>query len=334
MSNASVVNGKLRHWSPSQINTFELCERRWGFERVDRLPGDYDSGAQARGTNIHNQLEAHGKTGTRPTDPLAIVASELLPVVTGRLVEFEASLKNPPLVVAGVPAKGFIDRLDYTNPQRIHVIDYKSRGSFRYCLTEEQLAHNTQLVTYAAWADEKFRADVYELEHFYIKTEAPPDDVPADMLEHYYRANTQKYFRRSSVLVTRDEVRTAFRAVESTVERMVVAAKASTGAALKPNYSACYAYGKPCPYMAACPRTAYAAINPGTTDSTGGAGSVAELLAARGTTTATPPPVRATGINPPDAAPVTRPPRWTPPSPEAPVPTDTQSSESPIRLPP
>lgn len=175
MSNAAVVNGELKHVSPSQITTFQRCKRLWFYQKVLKLRVPY-TGAQAIGVEIHSQLEKYYLTGVDPTEPRALAALPLLPK-RSNCVLVESALDTPNLTIAGVRCDGRIDLVEFANPSSPVIIDFKSRSSFKWNKTSEELVKDLQLLSYAAWAAGKWpQAEQFRLVHVYLLTTAvkPP----------------------------------------------------------------------------------------------------------------------------------------------------------------
>jgi CRISPR/Cas system-associated exonuclease Cas4 (RecB family) len=276
---SAVKKGQLAHWSPSQVTRHSRCNRRWYFEKVLKPPvPPEETDAMRLGTAVHKQLETWIKKGTQPDHPLAQVALPYLPDRATRLLEAEASLTNPPLVLAGVKAKGFIDLRDFTDPDHIAVWDYKTKKKLQYALTREELKRDVQLITYAHHSRLKFGARSFTVYHLTIQTEGTPaaKPVPASLSPM--------------------EIDDVLASVEREVEGIKQTATAVKLEDVKPNAAACNDYGKLCPFWQFCLGASSATQAPpaGTTTATGM--SLKERIMAEQAR------VRAVGINPPDAA--------------------------------
>lgn len=242
----------LHHVSASQIETFELCERKWYFKSVMHLPTPEGAGAKL-GKATHEDIEGYLR-GDKPASALGTLARRvydrgLLPKPGTVHVE-HAIESNPqgPLTVAGVALIGFIDVLD-TGSDRLAVIDWKTRGDVaRHSKTEEQLLTDIQLNIYGA---EAFRADdlmVYQgapfaharrqavdVSHVNIGTK-PPNLVTVS----------------GPVTLTRKSVAAFFtERIEPAVTRMVQVALLPTPMRVTPNIRACSAFGG-CPFRDKC----------------------------------------------------------------------------------
>lgn len=277
--NSAVVDGVLRHWSPSQVVKYRSCARRWHFDKVQGLPEPM-TGNMALGHEVHSELEANTKTGAAVEHPLALLGLTVVPDRTTHILLAEQSLTDPPLLAAGVPVSGFIDLLDITDADEIGIYDYKTRSDLRYALTPDQLARDPQMVTYAAWAHAKFGSSAYKIAHVYLRTRGKPA------------------VKSVSVVVTPSDIADTFSGIEDTVRAMSKTAACTDVSGVEPNWSACFAYNKPCPYMSQCVAARGVYKPPPDVESIAyeelSVMSVKEKIAAHRT--------RATGINPPDAA--------------------------------
>lgn len=146
--------------SASQVRTAEDCLRKWGFDKLDRVPRIPHASA-ALGSAVHAQLEAYLRDGV-PLDLLTL---------PGRIAMAGVHLlPKPPFLVEhpldfsldGVPFVGFVDVL---SPGVVH--DHKTTGDLRWCLTTDELQGDTQGTLYA----HATRSD--ELHWIYYRTREP-----------------------------------------------------------------------------------------------------------------------------------------------------------------
>lgn len=148
----TVTDGVLHHVSASQVGTYELCPRKWWFQKVVHAPDHSSTASRDLGTAVHAELEDYLKGGPSPTMDIAQSGLVHLPPPGPDLL-VEAALV-PPIIVAGVPWEGKIDVVVPPTPQtptEAWVIDHKTTKDFRYCKTSDELAHNIQMVSYAHW---------------------------------------------------------------------------------------------------------------------------------------------------------------------------------------
>jgi hypothetical protein len=161
--------------SPSQINDFNLCPRRWWKGKRFRSERDQSAAAQ-RGSLGHLILETYAETGRLPTHDhirgmLQRPEFELARLVYGDNPNFVPRMHSlcasiamhlPTLPVSAeciehgfiiqtpnlpVPMRGFIDFID---PEQPVVTDYKFRASGRYLKSPSELRYDPQAKVYSA----------------------------------------------------------------------------------------------------------------------------------------------------------------------------------------
>ena len=134
---------KWERTSPSQLDTYQRCARRWWWEKVRGLRSP-DTEATRRGTEIHAELEEAVLNGTPAVDPVSLaildhVGYHRLP---REQLEREFTVHPPGWAV---PIKGVIDRVEIPG----QITDYKTTSSLRYAKTLKQLESNVQAVVYS-----------------------------------------------------------------------------------------------------------------------------------------------------------------------------------------
>lgn len=145
----------IEYISVSQIRTHDRNPRRWALEKLLKLPTT-DSPATKIGSDAHSAIEDvtlngpnHAKKHSKLSQDIVrdwLAHAEIQPDMIDA-VEQSIHIENsamPPLI-------GYIDGVvkDYQGYPMI--IDYKTSRTRRYFLTEEQLAEDIQLLTYAYW---------------------------------------------------------------------------------------------------------------------------------------------------------------------------------------
>lgn len=240
---------KLSHVSASQLDLFQRCPRSWFFQYVLKIKPP-STPAQERGTAIHSEVEHYLRTGEiRPSEfeDLVSAAAAHLPVGGKLLIEHEIGgpLDQPPGERGkpryGIPTfeggprwVGFIDLLDLETHIPT-VTDHKSTSNFKYCKTEDELANNTQLVSYAKYVfDLVPNANECELEHVYIRTTGKPASRVVSTVVNRFRV-----FEMWSKFLT--TIRTMCAIAESVTDPQAV----------EPNTDSCGDYGG-CPHLARC----------------------------------------------------------------------------------
>lgn len=226
----------LTHVSATSIKLFKSCPRRW-FERYVLDKKEPTSKAMLRGNEVHRQLEDYLLNGVMPDDSTAgLIAQAGLEHLPPRSTAYEVELSLEHLPIEGTPApfKGFIDL--YIKQATPEVLDHKTTSNFKYALTADQLAEDTQLIIYAAHALTHSDADEIRLTHVCYLTKPP------------YTS------QRTSTVVSRDHVYKHFNEILTTVEQMVASSE-YPATLMQKNKDYCWAYGKKCPYFDECQRT-------------------------------------------------------------------------------
>jgi hypothetical protein len=158
--------------SASQLSTFQLCERKWAFQSIFRMPRQ-ESESNVFGTTLHSIAERWLKADDLGRDdtgaPLQMYPSEwdkdISPanasairslidkaITSGVLVRRKYRQIEHPIfddVIPGVKMQGYIDML---LPGEIQ--DHKSAKNTRYIKTPATLATDTQMLVYAHHAIE------------------------------------------------------------------------------------------------------------------------------------------------------------------------------------
>lgn len=237
-SGPKVVNGELLHVSASQAKTFELCNRKWFYEAVMGLSTP-STKAQRVGTEHHAAIENWYLKGspvdaTRfPSVALAIEEGVLPTPGAEDRIEIERPLEDPKIYADGVWFKGFID-LIHVAPGHVAVWDWKTTSSLEYAKTAEELLEDYQMSAYG----------------FYVRTRFP--DIKKLTIGHiYFTTRGLPQYQVSCTEASWDSVSRTWVAIEDTVRRMKVVAKAVSAEDVEPNWAACNAYGG-CPWMAKC----------------------------------------------------------------------------------
>lgn len=224
----------ISHVSATSIKLFRACPRRW-YERYILGKREPTSKAMTRGNEVHRQLEQYLLHGEMPDDsPEGLIAQAGLEHLPAPPYQVELSLEHLPIEGTPAPFKGFIDM--YITGDAPEILDHKTTSNFKYALTAEQLAVDTQLIIYAAHALNNCDADSIRLTHVCYLTKPP------------YQS------QRTSTVVTRAHVDEQFTAILETVEHMVAASELPA-TALDKNKEHCWSYGKRCPYFDECQRT-------------------------------------------------------------------------------
>jgi hypothetical protein len=152
---AEPFNKAFRHAhrvSPSQVDTILLCERKWGFEKLDGLPKPPNRFAQT-GLDAHDVLEKWQKTGEQidlTTDIGRIVSPGLkfLPRPGTHRTEYDFVFDTGQVVFHGrIDLRGqFVEKVQ-------RVWDHKTTSSFNWLKTPQFLRRDPQAVIYGKAAE-------------------------------------------------------------------------------------------------------------------------------------------------------------------------------------
>ncbi len=245
----------VRPVSPSQIATFQECQRKWAWRNIAKVVLPPHKSASL-GTEVHAQLETYLGGGsfdfTRATGDIAASAIGLLPPPLSKGVEIEKKFTFTS--AAGYIYHGF---MDLNGPDSSvfpgiqntglfltpFVSDHKSTSNLAYAKTPEDLKTDPQGVIYAKAVFEKY-----------------PAAQQADLIWTYILTRGAKKAKRTHLRVLKADVEKEFAKLEITVSDLVTTHQAQTDPlSLPPNTAACGNYGG-CPYRAYC--TDLSAINP------------------------------------------------------------------------
>jgi len=224
----------MEHVSATSITLFQNCQRRW-YERYVLGKKEETTKAMTRGNEVHRQLENYLEKGVLPDDSNA---GQIAEAGLKHLPEpdpnhrVEQSLDEYPVPNVAIKFKGFIDLLLYSEG-KLEVLDHKTTSNFKYALTEEQLAENTQMVIYARHVLEHIDADEVTLTHVVYLTKPPFQS------------------KRTSTVVSREHIYKKFDEIHEIVEQMVESSE-KQAIEMEKNRSFCYSYGKKCPYYKDC----------------------------------------------------------------------------------
>ena len=244
--------------SPSQVETFDLCARKWAYNKIDRIPSPQNAAA-ALGEAAHKHREDWLIHGIPPPDDktgkLARVGMEHLPPPGKAMVEIPlvlpVTLDADPTVNGGRPVRVKVNgRIDFFVPNTpesgfvfgeagIPLIgDHKTTSGEQWAKTaDDLLTKDSQAAIYAAYALHVVpTAPAVDLHWSYMVKGSSPR-------QHQVRAR-----------ISRDQVITRFSAVVSRAKDMlrVIQTTGIVASAVEPTVSACEAFGG-CPYREVCP---------------------------------------------------------------------------------
>lgn len=214
--------------SPSQIETFSQCQRKWALDKIDRIPRPQNEAA-AKGERVHKICEDWLRDGIPVPDTED--GKTFMPAVRHLpppgVVDVESAFK---FQVGNVIYNGRRD-----GAWSDIIFDLKTTSSFAWAKSEDDLLEDTQAIIYA---EKEFREN--------------PDLRDVELFWLYVLTGEKKQSRPVKVRVAREHVAQEFARIETIVEEMVqIRLSGKTGLDLPPTPSHCSAYGG-CAYKNVC----------------------------------------------------------------------------------
>lgn len=225
-------------YSASQIKTYVLCPRKWYWEYPMGIKAPSGPAAEL-GTRVHRVLERWFREGIPPNrhtaeGKIASVGLEHLPL-PGPYLEVERYIH---FQVGDFQYRGYVD-LGFVGEDGPWVIDHKTTGDFGWALGPEDLLHDVQALLYAKESLDRHNVDELTLMWLYYRTRG--------------KAIAQPTIRT----VTRPQVESGFRIIESTVAEIdkIRLTVIQDPMSVTANAQACEAFGG-CPHLKRCGMTA------------------------------------------------------------------------------
>lgn len=234
---SAIKDGVLVSTSPSQLNLYLDCPRKWGYEKVFHRGKAFASWLTT-GTGLHTEMENYFLHGTMPTSPSALLALGLDEVPErGPEIYIEAPHDyNTGLFMAGVPVKGRVDfRVGPRGSDSFRILDWKSCKTYAYTQTADTLARNPQGIVYLQYG-------------FLVHPEA----THGTFGHVYLRTGTEGAKAVVTDRLSRAHVQEVYNELERVVVEMKVAAGAQEPEDIRYNKSACTKYGG-CQFRSICP---------------------------------------------------------------------------------
>jgi hypothetical protein len=249
--------------SPSQIETARMCWRKWGLDKLDKIPRPSNKHAQ-RGTDAHTVLELWGRDGKiidLNTDLGKIVSAGLpfLPRPGTYLTEHKFTFRTPRATYRGVQ-----DLKSKPGSLIKSIWDYKTTTDFRWAKTPEILRRDPQANIYAMSeikAAEAAGETINGIEQNWVYFLADPKKPKSFKVQlHVLRdehtpvpACGPEVKREHFGVMRFDELYERFDEIEQTSEQILVYRKLHSegrisGAELPHDATACGAFGG-CPYL-------------------------------------------------------------------------------------
>lgn len=245
MSRAVSV-GELQHVSASQITNFNLCNRRWWFEKVAQIPVP-GTAATDLGGDIHRQMEKLYESGITPEHKSAalLANSGLIPAPgPSALIEHPRDY-GLNLFIEGVAVRGRADLIDVSDPSVVDIWDWKSKGDFRYTKRPDELERDLQLNIYGLYAYKWLAAGSVRFFHGYIKT-GEGFGYKVVKTDHVELSSVESFVQNVAGPI---------------VAEMKTCASAGEFSEVPPNWNSCYAFRKPCPFLETCTKGQSASVH-------------------------------------------------------------------------
>jgi hypothetical protein len=210
----------LYKFSPSAIDTYKSCARKWAWDKIGKVPRAQHPSA-ALGERCHKQLENYLVSGEHPrhmhetglVDDMGAIVSpslEFLPPPGTVEVEKAFNFESPrtgfiysgridwrrPLDAADIQALA----LPYPSEGWAEIGDHKSTSNLAYAKTPEDLLTDPQGVIYAVDAMAHYQVPHVRLHWNYISTKRPYRVLP--VIQHVHTQGVAEEFKRIEGIAT------------------------------------------------------------------------------------------------------------------------------------
>lgn len=171
---------RVHRYSPTQINKFASCPRKWGWEYLEGIRPPQKKAA-ALGEGCHTVLENWLQKGVAP-DPrspegkIVMPALSVLPKPSPHLeIERWVSFTWGGHAFSGKVDLGYWAKYVKTESGRIWVVhDHKTTSDLMWALEEEQLLNDPQALIYSKEAIDRHGVDEVQLSWMYMRTRGKP----------------------------------------------------------------------------------------------------------------------------------------------------------------
>jgi hypothetical protein len=224
-------------FSATEIETFELCRRKWAYQYLDGSKPPQSKAAKL-GLLVHKVLEKHltGYPIDYQSDEGRIAKSGLhyIPQSLPRENVEHAFL----FLKKGHIFHGYIDFFEQVGSQTWLVGDHKTISSLHNALGPNELKQNIQANIYAQWVFREKNAKAVNLRWIYYRTKSTPKALCVEAELTPEQANDNF----ADIVETADEI-------------LAIVKEKQPSSAQPKNTSACFKYGR-CAFYAKCKSTA------------------------------------------------------------------------------
>lgn len=247
----------LHFYSPSQIDTFRGCARKWAFKSLLRLETPQNKSA-ALGDEVHRQLENYLRGGEIDyTKESGYIAAALLPILPDPREKKEGDLlleeRKIDFEFQGFLITGKVDWTWRPNGGELTVGDHKTTSNIFYAKTTETLKTDPQALIYAYEAMARYETPNVRLVWDYVQTRKPYKAMPVELrVESPFVVDGMKAIVQQDLIPMRNLLK---HKVQKGQPKVVARDDERVTALLSevpPTPDHCQAFGG-CPYQLMCP---------------------------------------------------------------------------------
>lgn len=229
-------------FSATELETFNLCRRKWAFRYIDQIEIKPSTATQLGGMVhkvlenylIDNVIDIKTHEGQIASAGLHLLPTSILRENIERHILFSHE---------GFIFQGYIDFFHHLGSQIWLIGDHKTCSSFSTALSSEELKTNVQANIYAQWAFKELGANKVKLKWIYYRTKGKA------------QANSVE------AILGKQEALDNFAAIIKTAGEIKALIEGKTASSELPkNTAACFKYG-PCPFYSRCKKDQ--SISPG-----------------------------------------------------------------------
>lgn len=273
-------------FSASQISTYEMCPRKWAWNKIDGLASPPNRYAEM-GTQVHSHLETWLTDRKLPTvGEAAVIANAMIPhLPPPQAIKPDDVEREFRWCFHEINFRGFIDLIHFDNTVTIY--DHKTTSDLRWAKTAEDLVNDVQATLYARVLMDQTSTNSVQLQWTYATRKARPQVSPVKLT------------------VTRDQIEPRVsQTVASAREMQAILNAGCTAIDVPYDAAACDAFGG-CPFRENCNLTTQQKVQSAMSQENQ-KNSFLQRLQARKAGVSAPAPAAAApaafAVNPPEAA--------------------------------